>query len=168
MYVFLDTACIPASDEEAPTLLSVGLCTFGGAEFYAEVLTPVERAMSDPFLRDCVLPQLGHGLGVRGAAATVAAAVVDWLDGLGNPTLDVCHDAPIDYRLFAQLLALAPRTPSAKLRTVPVAHLLDDQDGAQAADSRWSEIEADRGLKRHHALADAWALMARFEQVHGR
>ena len=50
---------------------------------------------------------------------------------------------------------------------VHVGYLLDDPLGEEAAVASWSATDKLRGLQRHHALADAWALKARFEAVHG-
>ena len=50
---------------------------------------------------------------------------------------------------------------------VQLGYLLGDNEAEQAAQNCWLGLSAQRGLRRHHALADALALRARFERVHG-
>lgn len=168
MYLFLDTEFVPASEGRAPRLLSIGLCSFGPAEFYGEPTPVGDTSLADGFLHEHVLPQLGGGLGTRGEAALVAADLATWLDALGDPVLQICYDYHLDFDLFEQLLRQASPPVRARICPTHVGYLLGDEDADQAAESSCAAFQAERGLLRHHALSDAYALRARFEQVHGQ
>jgi len=53
-----------------------------------------------------------------------------------------------------------------QLEPVHVGYLLAEPDGVGAALISWVNSKASRGIQRHHALADAIALRARFLAVH--
>jgi len=57
--------------------------------------------------------------------------------------------------------------PSIQLIPTQVGYLPDDVEGQAAALARWQEVAEARGLHRHHALANAFALEARFRAMHG-
>ncbi len=69
-------------------------------------------------------------------------------------------------QLIEQLQAQLGASPTFLLIPTHVGYLLEDTAGAASADDCWEAVEVLKGIKRHHALADAYALRARFETVH--
>ena len=163
MYLFLDTEFLPADGDQEPMLLSIGLCSRTGEEFYAE-LEPLPEA-TNAFVRDHVLSQFGRDAGIVGSASEVATALAAWLDGLGQPRLEVCYDFHTDFDLLEQLLAGTPCATN--VVETHVGYLNGEAAAERAAEACFAHLEASRALKRHHALADALALRAKFEAVHG-
>lgn len=163
---FLDTE-FTANDAEV-TFVSVGLVTDSGEEFYAEMPTAeVETLLTKhpgDFVRREVLPQFGVVPGVPWHELPERFA--SWVAGLGATTIEVIYDFSADYLLVEQTLARLAKRPSATLVPIHVGYLLEDQDGEKAASLCWDAVASFKGIQRHHALADCYALRARFEAVH--
>lgn len=164
--VFLDSEFIETP--HGPRFISVGLLTCDGLELYAEV-TPEELealllANPNEFVRQHVASQFGRWPGVHWYA--LPAALAGWLDSLGDGDVDVIYDYSHDYLLVEQMLLAYGAPLRTRLHPMHVGYLLEDVDGEKAAESAWAALKFDRGLARHHALADAYALRLRFEAVH--
>lgn len=166
MNVFLDTE-FATNAEGATQLLSIGLCTDGSEEFYAEAVLPDGPIGAGEFLEEEVFPQLGQPSAMRGSMLGIAQALTTWLDGLGQTELQVCYDFNLDYGFIEQLLSMLPMAPKTKLLPAHIGYLKEDAAGIRAAEACWGQLEAARGLHRHHALADCMALRAQFAAVHG-
>lgn len=162
--VFLDTEFSTNLSGEVQ-LLSLGMCTSEGHEFYAEVALPDAPIAAGQFLEEHVFPQLGRGLGFSGPLIEVGRAMARWLSALG-PKLNICYDFSLDYQFVERLVEMVPGELTSNLEPTHIGYLLEDDDGIRAADASWAGTEAQRGLRRHHALADAIALRARFLAVH--
>nr|WP_145546445.1 hypothetical protein [Variovorax boronicumulans] len=165
MYLFVDTEFLPQPDGREE-LLSIGLCGPGSQTFYAERDIEVDYGSND-FVATEVLPQLGRGCGLRGTALEVATALVAWLRQFDGESIELCYDFHVDRVMFEQLLQLATTSRPIEFEPTHVAYLLEDHDGCLAAERCWRELEAAHGVRRHHALADALSLRARFNAVHG-
>lgn len=166
MRVFLDTEFLEADGQIA--FISVGLVSDRGHEFYAEVsVNEAERLLAgcpNDFARREVLPQLGI---VPGAPWTgLSGHLASWFESLGVAALEVVYDYNADFLLIEQLQAQLGVPLTASLAPTHVGYLLEDAAGAAAAESCWQAVEYMKGVRRHHALADAFALRARFEAVH--
>ena len=164
MYIFIDTEFLPLPSGKA-TLLSIALCGPNSEEFYAEHEVEVD-ARANSFVAAEVLPQLGHGIGIRGSLPEISAALASWLHQFEDDRLEVCYDYSYDCEALEELLHIAPSSRPIRFEPVHVGYLLDDIDGLRAAERCWQALQSERGLRRHHALADALALRARFEAVH--
>lgn len=164
MQLFLDTEFLPRAYEH-PVLLSIGLCTLGDQQFYAEHDICVEGCDND-FVVAKVLPQLGRGLGLRGSSSEVGNALVCWLGQFDGQALEVCYDYHADRELFEWLLHHATPRSTMRFEAVHLGYLLQDPAGVQAAEACWKDLFRSRAIGRHHALGDALALRARFAAVH--
>lgn len=166
MRAFLDTEFLEANGHFK--FISVGLVTDRGHEFYAEV--PVDEAEKllverpNEFVRAEVLPQFGV-VPVE-PWADLPGRLASWFQSLGNASVEVVYDYSGDFLLIEQLQAQLGAPWKVSLVPTHVGYLLEDADGAAAADACWQAVEFMKGVKRHHALADAFALRARFERVH--
>lgn len=164
--LFLDTEFLQTKTSNA--LLSLALVS-DECEFYAEVqhggrLTAAKRSR---FHREHVLPQLSLASGaILGDESEIALRIHHWLKGLRGDPIEVAYDYSVDFTLLEGVLSLIQRPPP-NLIPVHIGYLLEDAAGEAAAVASWSAIKVSRGLARHHALADALALKARFEAVHG-
>lgn len=165
MYLFLDTEFARGPDGK-DRLLSIGICGAGAEEFYAETDAAIAR-LDDEFLIEHVLPQMGKWPGACGGMQDIATALVGWLNSLGQERLGVCYDFHADYAFIEELMASSTTPLSVALEPCHVAYLLGDDAGEAAAARCWREVAETRGLSKHHALADALALRARFRAVHG-
>jgi hypothetical protein len=165
MYLFIDTEFVP-SESGKSLLLSIGLCGPRAEEFYAEHEVQVDAGV-DPFISDHVLPQLGHGGCVRGTLTEIGDALLHWLRQFQGQPLELCYDFHVDRATFEELLHLAQTAHALEVSPCHLGYLLEDEDGAKAADACWAELSRTRGVGRHHALADALALRSRFAAVHG-
>lgn len=166
-YVFLDTEF---TSLQHPALLSVGMVDEQGTSFYGEINLSVAPAWLTErigsFARTEVIPQFGRVPGSEAQPDVIARRAVDWLNGLSARIIFVAYDYSADYDLLEELLSLSTTSVTSTLKSTHVAYLLGDGDGAHAASCSYQE-SARLGLGRHHALADALALRARFNAVHG-
>ena len=166
MNVFLDTE-FSTDAAGNPLLISIGLCSEAGQEFYAEVELDGAPIGLGEFVEEHVLPQLGKAPERVGSMREIAGQLVKWFNTQGQAELDVCYDYNVDYLLTEQLVQMVPETLTVQLRPTHIGYLLDDPSGLNAAEACWHELETKRGIRRHHALADALALQARYRAVHG-
>ncbi|NCT84097.1 MAG: hypothetical protein GXC94_13175 [Comamonadaceae bacterium] len=164
--VFIDTEFIETP--HGPRFISVALLPQSGAELYSEVSNDeaesLLKAFPNQFVREHVVSQLGRWPAVPWAE--LPGALAAWLDALGEEAVDVIYDYSSDFLLLEQLLQSCPERLKTRLHPVHVGYLLDDEDGKRAAAATWNAVEHVWGLSRHHALADGFALRARFETVH--
>lgn len=166
MYVFLDVEFLPGDDGALPRLVSLGLCSAAGDEFYGELHQAPLPGDAKAFIGKYVMSQV-RKIGDPESTEELANRLVIWLDLLCQPTLEVCYDFHTDYDLFEQLLGWAAPPPRTHLVPTHVGYLIGDPKGEEAAQLSWRVSKHRQDLDRHHALADARALCARFEAVHG-
>lgn len=172
MPVYLDTEF---TDLHAPELLSMGLVTLDGREFYAELdlstdLGRTRRATASSFVVNTVLSQWNL---VRGATFTqheMGRRVGEWLLGLAAESgsrIELAFDYPADIELLEVAVRDAGIWDQVQEAVAPVNidRLTGTNDGERAAQAALQEIEVVRGLRRHHALADAHALRAAHRAV---
>lgn len=165
MHLFVDTEFIPSHGGQQ-LLLSIGLCGPRDEEFYAEHAVQLAAGV-DPFIKDHVLPQLGRSGCVRGTLSQMGESLLRWLRQFQGQALELCYDFHANGQAVEELLSLAQPDQDVLISYCHVGYLLDDPVGAVAAEACWKEVSLRRGMARHHALADALALRARFAAVHG-
>jgi len=165
--LFLDTEFIES--RYGPRLLSIGIVSPAG-EFYAELdessLAGLAGIRKNQFLQRTVLSQFRRIADAQTTLVEMAHKTAHWLRVQESESLQVAYDYSIDFQLLEDLLKLTDASVLAKLQPIHVGYLLEDPDGIAAADAAWSNAERLHGLTKHHALADAFALRARFEAVH--
>ena len=118
------------------------------------------------FARAHVVPRFGLLPHCTAPLDVIAQRACDWLNAYQPERLFIAYDFSVDYDLMERLLLMSSQPLTAVLTPTHVAYLADDADGARAAAFLY-EDPARIGLHRHHALADALALYARFNAVHG-
>jgi diamine N-acetyltransferase len=140
-YVFIDSEFTALTD---PRLISFGAVATDGSAFYCE-LTQWPRDACSPFVLDAVLPLLDG----RAVPHPVAArALTEWLNDRSHeaPTT-IVSDSGYDRWALADLLGSENLPEGVFWRRVPIAYQTLD------------EVALALGLRRHHALDDARALM---------
>lgn len=165
---FIDTEFHRA--RRGPRLLSLALVA-GADECYFELDEPsLAGALGNRapiFVRSQVLPQLGRVPHAAGPLDWIGQQTVEWLNRRPGETVTVHYDSATDYELLEQMVAAATAPLTVTLRPAHIGYLLEEEGGVAAAEACWAQVARERGLARHHALADALALRARFEAVHG-
>jgi len=162
------------TDLLSPELLSLGLSSGSGAEHYAELDlesqedADVRARCCDFVAHGAVLEQWGLVPGSAGTYAEMAQRTADWLSAeasrikarSGQPAI-LAYDYFADLELLIQLLEDAGHGALLRtlLRPTNVGELTSRFDGGLAAEAAFQAL-GRRGLRRHHALADAVALRA--------
>jgi hypothetical protein len=172
MLIFIDTEFTDLLD---PQLLSLAMVTLDGHEFYAELdldsdLGRERVKLASEFVRHCdVLEQWGAVPGAACAGLELGMRSGNWLieqaRKAGGP-VEVAFDYSVDWELLIDALQeCGPWEQAGRLvRPVNIAALVATIEGELAAEARLADMRK-RGLRRHHALADAQALRAAYEAV---
>ena len=155
-----------------PELLSVGLVAANGGEHYVE-LDPNDASADAPmssassFVQDHVLSQWGRVPGASCSHQEMRERTAAWLLAVsqrsGEP-IKVAFDHPNDYRLLVELLSESVQWEVVRNFIIPY-NVTDDTarfDASIGAGLMLGQVEKQRGIGRHHALADAHALRAAF------
>ena len=159
MRFFCDTEF---TDFRPAQLLSIGVVSEDGVEFYAELLTPELERASNAFVRANVLPQFGRVPNARVASLTeMGNRLVAFLSRYPG-ILHIGYDYKKDIAFFEELLGLseAGRRVLLRMKADDIAGCAGEL-GDLAAERSYSQDVLGR-LKPHHALADARALRARW------
>lgn len=165
--LFLDTEF--CGRPENPTLLSIGLVG-NGEELYME-LPPAEvsklpRKAVNEFVRTVVLPQFCLVPRACVPRADMPNRLVSWLNGQAA-AVEVVYDFSGDFAFLEKLLAEATVRLAPAIQPCHVGYSNEDPVGCEAEQATWARLLRERGVKRHHALADALALRERFWAIHG-
>jgi hypothetical protein len=151
MNVFLDTEF---TDFYEPCLISMGLASECGADFYAEVPYP-DHACS-PFVREAILPLLRKIPSSYYSRPNLALEIIKWLEIVCRDKEDVfiCVDYQTDWDLFCD--ALDYRVP-------PWCHykLVSNEIIEPMVDDFFKNTQ----LPEHHALYDAQANRHAFRPI---
>lgn len=151
MRVFLDTE-FTDWDHPMPDLISIGMATHDGREFYAE-RTDFDIRNCTRFVRLKVLPLLGAPRTLRLDESALKRAVLDWLATIPEPEIAVDYDG--DWNLLVRLLG---EDMPPFIVVTNIWNSLDKQ--------KLNDYYSLRDAPRHHALHDAKAnLMAAFEPI---
>lgn len=172
MIVFLDTEFTELLN---PEILSVGLVTLDGREHYGELDLTTEtgkarvKASSDFVRYDGVLDLWGLVPGAAGTEWEIGRRAGEWLLEIAAQSgskVEVAYDYSTDYELLEYAIRDACLWDQVRQVVIPVNvnRITGTITGELAAEACFRELRA-RGLKRHHALADALALRAAYVAV---
>ena len=173
--IFLDTEF---TSFHRPYLLSLGMVSLDGAkEFYAELdMMTLEgqealgRA-SEMVRGPAVLGQWGRVPGANMDLPQMCKRTAQWLSEEltrakvgGNAGLAVCSDYDVDFRLLVELLRLDRSWDHFRnhIRYQDIYTLMSHMQADEAGEKCFEELAKSRGLRQHHALADALAMRAGF------
>lgn len=171
MIIFLDTEF---TDLLNPELLSLGLVTLDGREHYAELdlTTDAGKARvkaSSAFVQSCIFDMWGLVAGTTGTEWEIGRRTGEWLLGLAAESgtkIEVAFDYGMDYELLEYAIRDAGLWDQVREVVLPVNvnSISGTITGELGAEACFRELRK-RGLKRHHALADALALRAAYIDV---
>lgn len=141
--IFLDTEF---TDFIHPHLISLGMASESGEEFYAEVPYPDKECSA--FVREAVIPLLGRVPNSACSTEELRTKIISWLDIVRSrgEEVEICVDYQTDWDLFVD--ALDYRVPPwCRMRMVAknINELL------------LYEFHKKNQLSEHHALYDAMA-----------
>lgn len=148
--VFLDTEFTDFEDCE---LISIGVVSEDGREFYAE-RTDYDLSKCNDFVRETVLPLLGQEPAFVGTLKEIGSKLQLWLGQFDQ--VEICVDYSKDYELFGDLV----RDPWF-LDIHPAYRCRNIWNDIAAVDL--SPYWAEQGRHEHHALHDARANKYAFE-----
>lgn len=172
MIVFLDTEFTDLLD---PQLLSIGLVSLDERECYAELdlgspIGQQRRQAASDFVRyGGVLDMWGRVAGAAGTEWEMGRRAGEWLLMLATESgerVDVAHDYGVDYELLEYCVRDAGLWDQVREHVLPlnIDLLTGTVEGQLAAEDAY-RLLSKRGIGRHHALADAWALRAVYVSV---
>jgi len=150
MLLFLDTEF---TDFLYADLISIGLISEDGLEFYAE-RNDYDRTGCSAFVKEAVLPRLGAASAQVGTESEIGNALQAWLGQFD--TAEVCFDYTLDWEFFVGLVRdpdhykLPPGVVGRNIKA-----MLDPWD----IECYWRE----NGRLDHHALHDARANRSAFQ-----
>ena len=151
--VFFDTEFTKfRSVDDEPKLISIGLVSEDGREFYAELLDTWDISDCSQFVISVVLELLDNNTFLK--EAEVAARLKDWIEGLGAEEVVLRCDAPAyDWPFVADLFNFYgwPENLRRKSGTV----YFDNDRQIHRYQSALSMFWKDNAARMHHALVDA-------------
>lgn len=153
MLIFIDTEF---TDFVQIDLISIALVAEDGREFYAE-RTDYRREDCSDFVRAAVIPVLGRVAGAACSRSELTVRLRAWFDALPEPAT-LIFDYFSDWELLADAFLgddfdAPPSNVGAKLLLVP--EIVGDPVYQHALNRKFTN-----DFPRHHALADARAIMA--------
>lgn len=147
MLLFLDTEF---TNLARPDLISIGIATVGGTDFYAERTDYRHEDCAD-FVEDEIIPLLGKTPGAACTALELASRLRDWFDALPEPAT-ILYDYEADWQLLhAAFIGDPPRNVGAH-------QLVDHTIFRHSAYKLGEVLTYSAEWPPHHALADAQAL----------
>ena len=154
--VFFDTEFTTLNVNGYPELISIGLVSDDGKEFYAELTDTWYEGICSQFAIDFVLPLLEGGE-ARMTEAQLAVALKTWIEAFGDEEIVLRSDAPgMDWPWLANIFnAYAwPNNLRKKCGPIYFRKLLFQHRFNMGLESFWSE----HFKRKHHALVDAKSL----------
>ncbi len=148
--IFIDTEFTDFLDLH---LISIGLVSAAGEEFYAEV--PYPDASCSAFVREAVIPLLGKMPGAAMSKDSLCEQLLAWLSAvrLENTDIEICYDYQTDWDLFIDAIDYqVPAWCHPRLIASNIDEVLK------------YEFYKKHELPQHHALYDARANLAAFQE----
>lgn len=174
--VFLDTEFTNLS---SPELLSFSMVSLDKSELYVELdlvrdsIGQARLRASSRFVREVVIPQFGLMPASKCSAVELGSRAGQWLIARAADARDrvtVAHDFDGDFVLLRHAMEEVGIWDRVRplLSIENISSATGRAEGGLAAEASWLESSLYRGLKRHHALADALALRAAWLAVRDR
>ncbi|MFZ3003423.1 MAG: hypothetical protein WA071_24115 [Undibacterium umbellatum] len=148
--IFIDTEFTDFLDLH---LISIGLVSAADEKFYAEVSYP--DASCSAFVREAVIPLLGKIPGAAMSKDSLCEQLLAWLTAIRpeNTDIEICYDYQTDWDLFIDAIDYqVPAWCRPRLISSNIDEVLK------------YEFYKKHELPQHHALYDARANMAAFQE----
>ena len=174
--IFLDTEF---TSFHRPHLLALGMVSLQGArEFYAELDLQTQAGLyalrqASEFVRGPdVVGQWGRVPGANMDLPQMCKLTAQWLSNelalatqdSGDARIALCSDYDVDFKLLVELLRLDRSWDLFRnhIRYQDIYTLMSHMQADEAEEKCFEELAKTRGLRQHHALADALAMRAGF------
>ncbi|QDD64288.1 hypothetical protein EJD96_08980 [Herbaspirillum seropedicae] len=148
--VFIDTEFTDFAD---PQLISIGMASETGEEFYAEI--PYDLQHCSEFVKETVLPMLGYASEAEMTKDDLREKIARWLR-ITRPrhgVLRICYDYQTDWDLFVEAMG-------GQIPTWCIGRLVADRINELLR----REYHQQNCLPEHHALNDARANRYAFQE----
>jgi hypothetical protein len=153
LIIFFDTEFTDLSID--PRLISIGLVSEDGLEFYAELSDTYDMPDCGFFALEAVLPQLEGGAALM-KIADLRICLGSWLKGFNQPvklaTDSEAWDWPWIHELFDNEYAIWPENLDGKPLLLSINYINQMDIFNETVENAFAS-----GLRRHHALDDAKA-----------
>ena len=159
MLIFLDTEFTAFT---RPDLISIALVAEDGREFYAE-RTDYHRDACSAFVRENVVPLLGHVPSATCSRSELTLRLRDWFDALPEPAT-IIYDFEGDWLLLTQTIRGLQNTTPPENFGKPLH--LGNSSITHPIFEKAQNLTYTQDWPPHHALADARALMAGYRAWH--
>ncbi len=155
MKIFFDTEFTSLEDVDAG-LISIGLVTEDGQEFYAELTDTYDQSICSEFVIETVLPLLDGG-DCQMTFQELASKLKAWIESLRDEVILISDSPPIDFPFIWDLFEKYGWPHNLPKQCEPLYFLISEKDGEKfhrALEDFWA-LHANR---QHHALYDAKSL----------
>lgn len=152
MLIFLDTEFTELGVD--PSLISIGLVSESGDEFYAELVDTYLPVECNPFVQETVLPLLQGGdtlMDMRELSKRLTA----WIKAFEQPVMIATDSLSWDWPWIIEIMGdrdTWPKNLDGKPFLLSINYLNDYDQFVDAMEKGFTD-----GLRRHHALDDAKA-----------
>jgi hypothetical protein len=156
--VFFDTEFTNLNPHAVPMLISVGLASADGREFYAELTDTYQVGDCSDFVIKNVLPLLGMNSGDHSAClleAQCASKMQVWIESLGEGEVVLRSDAPgYDMPFLEYMFNFYGCWPKNLRKKCGTVHFDNDRQ-RHRYNSGVSAFWKEHAARQHHALVDA-------------
>lgn len=155
--VFFDTEFTRfRSLDDEPKLISIGLVTDDGREFYAELQDTWDISDCSDFVRQVVLELLDNQEYTK--EADLAVQLKEWIESLGDQEVVLRCDAPsYDWTFVQELFHFFGTWPANLRRKVGTVYFDNDRQ-RHRYNAGMAMYFRDQDSRQHHALVDARAM----------
>lgn len=163
MLIFFDTEF--TSLHIKSKLISIGLISEDGREFYAEMTDTYLWFHCSDWVKENVLTLLDAPESQRMTRDEMALQLHAWLEGFGEPVTLACDSMECDWKWILKLYPTSEQWPTNLALKPEILRFIDDASifrenafsNAVADAFKQGSIFRENALRRHHALDDAKA-----------
>jgi len=157
MNVFFDTEFTTLDVRGDLQLISIGLVSESGKEFYRELSDTYHSGLCSDFTREVVLPLLDGGA-CKTMEAQLSVQLRDWVESLGDEEVVFRSDSPNhDWPFVNELMTFYGTWPKNMRKKCGGIFFEEDRE-RHRFQMGLSDYWKMHGAKRHHALIDARSL----------
>lgn len=147
-----------------PGLISLGMVTENGNEFYAELNDTWDEVMCSEFVLNAVLPHLQYSISKNEAAPDFVMGIDDlasklktWIESTNKPVTLFCDSIAYDWMWIGEIFngRQWPKNLKRECRSTLAFESDRERFAYNAAEADYWRTQQELGAVRHHALWDA-------------
>lgn len=158
MKFFLDTEFCDRDQQNLPDLISIGLVSEEGHEFYVEFTDGWNPNHCNTFVLDVILPLLDAPGVLKLSRQECSGALIDWLVKISGGQAEVVCDFHLDMDLMQGLIGECPQISMAPITFGAI-------EGEVYCEHFDEYFVLHPNKTKHHALSDAHALRHAFTRT---